>query len=363
LRFRCEQDVLVDALTTAGRAAGRGGSLPVLSGLRLQLEGDRLELTGSDLDLTISATVKVAGEEDGKAVLPARLALEIIRLLEPGAVELSTDGTEGRIVGGRSEFSLHLMPVEEYPQLAEPGGDSVTLDTGQFAEGLRQVVPAASSDESRPILTGVMLTAEGGGLRLVATDSYRLAVRDLPGTSVLEEGQSVLIPSRALQEVARMLSDGDDLEIVLGERDASFVVGGVRLSTRLIEGEFPSYRNLIPENHPNRVMVGRHALIEALRRVKLLAREGAPVRLTFDTDSVRLVAISQDVGQASEELDAKYEGAELTVAFNPEFLLEGLEVTAGDEIALETVDSLRPALVRSPESPDFIYLLMPVRVS
>jgi len=170
LRFRCEQDVLVEALTTAGRAAGRGGSLPVLSGLRLQLEGDRLELTGSDLDLTICATVKVAGEEDGRAVLPARLALEIIRLLEPGAVELSTDGTEGRIVGGRSEFSLHLMPVEEYPQLAEPGGDSVTLDTGEFAEGLRQVVPAASSDESRPILTGVMLTAEGGGLRLVATE-------------------------------------------------------------------------------------------------------------------------------------------------------------------------------------------------
>jgi DNA polymerase-3 subunit beta len=355
--------VLVDALTTAGRAAGRSGSLPVLSGLRLHLEGDRLELTGSDLDLTITASVKVAGEEDGKAVLPARLALEIIRLLEPGAVELSTDGTEGRIVGGRSEFSLHLMPVEEYPQLAEPVGDSVTLDAGHFADGLRQVVPAASSDESRPILTGVMLAAEGGGLRLVATDSYRLAVRDLPGSSVLEESQSVLIPSRALQEVARMLTDGDDLEVVLGERDASFVVGGVRLTTRLIEGEFPAYRNLIPENHPNRVMVGRHALIEALRRVKLLAREGAPVRLTFETDLLRLVAISQDVGQANEELDAKYEGAELTVAFNPEFLLEGLEVTAGDEVALETVDSLRPALVRSPESPDFLYLLMPVRVS
>jgi DNA polymerase-3 subunit beta len=363
VRFRCERDVLAEALTTAGRAAGRGGSLPVLSGLRLQLHGDQLELTGSDLDLTITATVTVAGGEDGRTVIPAKLALEIIRSLESGAVEISTEGAEARIVGGRSEFSLHLMPVEEYPQLSDPAGEQVTLDAAQFAEGLRQVVPAASNDESRPILTGVLLAAEGTGLRLVSTDSYRLAVRDLPGTSVLAEGQSVLIPSRALTEVARMLTSDDELTLVLGERDASFAVGGVRLTTRLIEGDFPNYRGLIPATQPNRLMVGRVALIEALRRVRLLAREGTPVRLSFRTDGVELMAITQDVGQANEELDAKFEGADLTVAFNPEFLLDGLEVTPGDEVSLETVDSLKPAVVRSTESPDFLYLLMPVRVS
>ena len=341
--------------------------MPILSGLRVNLAGDRLEVTGSDLDLTITSSVTVGGDTDGRAVIPAKLALEIVRSLEPGAVEVSTEGVEATIRGGRSEFSLHLMPTEEYPQLAESSGDpardTVTLDATQFAEGLRQVVPAASGDESRPILTGVLLAPEGGGLRLVSTDSYRLAVRDLPGTSVLDEGQSVLIPSRALNEVARLLAASDSLTLVLGERDASFEVGEDRLSTRLIEGEFPNYRGLIPANQPNTLTVGRLALIDALRRVKLLAREGTPVRMTFTSDGVELVAITQDVGQATEQLDAKYEGAELTVAFNPEFLLDGLEVTPGDEVRLETVDSLKPALVRSTESPDFLYLLMPVRVS
>jgi DNA polymerase-3 subunit beta len=137
----------------------------------------------------------------------------------------------------------------------------------------------------------------------------------------------------------------------------------VRLTTRLIEGEFPNYRGLIPASQPNRLTVGRAVLIDAVKRVKLMAREATPVRLTFRTDSLELVAITQDVGQANEEIDAKYEGAELTVAFNPEYLLDGLEVTPGDEVSLETVDSLKPALIRSIESTDFLYLLMPVRVS
>jgi DNA polymerase-3 subunit beta len=225
------------------------------------------------------------------------------------------------------------------------------------------VVPAASSDDARPILTGVLMAAEPEGLRLVATDSYRLAVRDLPGTTVLAEGQHVLVPSRALAELGRVLGPSDTLTLRLGERDASFEVGGTRLTTVLIEGEFPNYRGLIPTSQPNRLTVGREALLEAVRRVKLLAREATPVRLAMSAEGLELVAVTQDVGQAHESLDAKYEGAELTVAFNPEYLLQGVEVTPGDEVTLETVDALKPALVKSAEHPEFLYLLMPVRVS
>lgn len=364
MKFRCERDVLADALGTAGRAVSpRSAARPALSGLRLALDGDRLQVTGSDLDITIAVDVAVAGDADGLAVIPARLATEIVKALEPGAVTIEVDGDTAQISSGRSQFSVHAIPPEEFPNVTASGGESIKLDPTEFAEGLRQVVPAASSDDSRPIITGVQLSGEAGGLRMVATDSYRLAVRDLVGTAALEDGRHVLVPSRALNEVTRALGHADELQLDLGERDATFIVGGVRLTTRLIEGDFPNYRTLIPQSQPNRLVVDRAAFIDALRRVKLMAREATPVRLTMHPQSVELMAITQDVGQASEEIDASYEGAEFTVAFNPDYLLAGLEVTPGDEVSLETTDPGRQAVMRSPEHPDFLYLLMPVRVS
>ncbi|MGH9244920.1 MAG: DNA polymerase III subunit beta [Acidimicrobiales bacterium] len=364
MKFRCERDVLVEALGTASRAvSSRGGSLPVLSGVRAELRGDQLELTGSDLDLTIATRTTVTGEEDGVTVVPARLATDIVRALEPGRVDVAVTDDEARIKAGRSQFSIRVLPAEEFPRLGEPPEHSVTIAAADFATALRQVVPAASSDDARPILTGVLLAAEEDGLRLVATDSYRLALRDLPGASILAEGQSVLVPSRALAELARLLDPGAEVVLHLGEREATFEVGTVRLTTRLIEGEFPPYRNLIPQSYPNRLTVGREPLLDAVRRVKLMAREATPVRLRLVPDGLELMAITQDVGQAQEELDAKYEGAELTVAFNPDYLLTGVEATPGDEVGIETLDALKPAVIRSSEESGFLYLLMPVRVS
>ena len=364
MKFRCERDVLSDALGAAGRAVStRGGSLPVLAGIRLELDGDRLTLTGSDLDLTIAVRVEVSGSADGVVVVPSKLASEILRALEPGRVEFETDDTEARITAGRSQFALRMIPAEEFPQLADPAADGVTLSTEAFSDALHQVVPAASSDDARPILTGVLLASENDGLRLVATDSYRLAIRDLPGVSVLDDGQQVLVPSRALAELAKLLGDSEEITLRLGERDASFEVGNVRLMTRLIEGEFPNYRSLIPSSHPNRLTVDRDTILDAVRRVRIMAREATPIRLVQKPDSLELIAVSQELGQAHEEVDAKYEGTELTVAFNPEFLIAGVEATPGSEIILESVDALKPALVRSTEVEDFLYLLMPVRVS
>jgi len=364
VKFRCERDELVEAVSAAGRAVtSRGSSLPVLSGIRFELTGNQLRLTGSDLDTTILVDKTVTGEQDGVSVIPAKLIGDIARALPPGKVEITVEGEDARIEAQRAQFTMRTIPATEFPRLPEPAEEAVVLPAAEFAEALRQVTVAASTEETRPILTGVQMSAEGNGLRLVATDSYRLAVRDLPGTSVLSEGQSVLVPSSALKELGRLLGGADEVRLTLGEREATFTVGADRLTTRLIEGEFPNYRGLIPASQPNRLTVAREALLDAVRRMRLLATDATPVRLVMRAEGLELVAIAQEVGQAHEALDAKYEGAELTVAFNPEYLIAGIEVTPGDEVTLETTDAMKPALLRSIDSNDFLYLLMPVRVS
>jgi DNA polymerase III subunit beta len=363
VKFRCERDVLADALATAGRAAtGRTGTLPVLSGLRLELAGDKLTVTGTDLELTIQLETEVGGERDGGVVLPARLVADIVRSLSPGKVEMSVDGDDVLISGGRSQFAVRPLSLDDYPRLNAPASSAVTLPSVEVGEALRQVVRAASTDEARPILTGVLLTAEQDGLRMVATDSYRLAVRDLPGATALGADQKVLVPGRALSELQRLVSNGAELTLRLGERDATFEIGSTRLTTRLIEGEFPNYRQLIPTSYPNKLTVARDALLEAIRRVKILARDATPIRLQMTSDGLKLTAITQDVGNAVEELDAALEGSELTVAFNPDYFAAGVEAVSSDEVTLQTLDALKPAVLRGVGRDEYLYLLMPVRV-
>jgi DNA polymerase-3 subunit beta len=364
VKFRSERDALQEALATASRAAAtRGGALPVLSGVRIEATGSRVQVTGSDLDLTIQVEVEVSVDEEGVCVVPARLITDIVRALDSGAVTFEVDDGEARISSGRSQFAVRLLPAEEFVRVAPPEGEAVTLAAADFADALRQVVPAASHDDARPILTGVLMAAEAGGLRLVATDSYRLALRDLPGTSVLSEGQSVLVPSRALGELTRLLAGAEQATLRFADDAVSFEVGDVRMRTRLLEGEFPNYRQLIPSAYPNRAIIGKEPLLDAVRRVKLLAREATPVRIALKADGLELTAVTQDVGTAHEDLDAKYEGNEMVVAFNPEFLIDGVEAISGDEVQLETLDALKPATVRPTGGSEYLYLLMPVRVS
>lgn len=363
MRFRSERDALLEALSTAARAAARTNAHPALQGIRMQVVGDVAHFAGSDLDLTIQVQLGVAGAVDGVGVIPAKLVTDIVRALEPGAVTVEMADAEARVSAGRSQFVVRTLPVEEYLRLPEPAPDAVTIDATELADGLRQVVPAASHDEARPILTGVLMAAEEGGLRLVATDSYRLALRDLPGSKVLGEGQQVLVPARSLAELGRLLPGVEEVTLRLGEDHATFEVGSTRVTTRLIEGEFPNYRQLIPTSYPNRLTVAKNPLLDALRRVKLLAREAAPVRLGLRDETLELTATTQDVGQAREDIDAKYEGAELVVAFNPEFLSAGLESVGGDEVVMEVLDAGKPVTLRSTETTDHLYLLMPVRVS
>jgi len=367
VKFRCERDVLVEALSTAGRAvATKGAGSMAMAGIQLRLEADALRLAGVDRDLTIQTRVTVAGSTDGAAVLPSRLVVDIVRSLEPGAVTVEVAEEEVvRISSGRSQFTVRSLPVEEFPRLAPPAGEPVTLEPDVLAAALRQVVRAASTDNDRPVLTGVLMAATETGLRMVATDSYRLAVRDLPGSSVLAAGQKVLLPSRSLAELQRLLSGASEaVSLRLGEFEAHFDIGPTRLTTRLLEGEYPNYAGLIPQGYPNRLVVGKEALLDAVRRVRLMTRDATtPVRLALRPDGVELTVITPDLGQATEDVDAKYEGTEFTIAFNPAYLAEGVEAVDGDEVALETQDAGKPATIRATEGPDYLYLLMPVKVS
>jgi DNA polymerase III subunit beta len=378
VKFRSERDSLVEVLTTAGRAAGgRGASSPVLSGLLLRCEGNRLLAVGTDLDLTIRMEQEVIGLDDGDCVVPARLTADIVRSLEPGAVTLEAVEEKVEISAARSRFGLRAFPVVEFPVVA-PGDDpTVVLSGGVLGEGLRQVVRAASSDDARPLLTGVLLTTESGSVRLVATDSYRLAMRDLEGTGGFGVEEDILVPARALAELQRLLPTGtgfsgegeadpgpDEVGVIPGPKEISFTHGSVRITSRLLEGTYPDYRQLVPDQYPNRLHLGKESLLGALRRVRLLVRDNTtPVRLSMRAGGVDLTVVSQEVGDASETVDGDFTGEDLVIAFNPSYLIDGVEAVLGDEVVIETADPSRPATVRAAEHGSFRYLLMPVRVS
>lgn len=381
MRFRCERDLLAESLATAQRAVtNRNAALPVLAGVRLELTGDTLRVTGTDLDLFAQVEIQVAGTSDGVAVVPARLAADIVRNLEVGVVSVEAADDELRISSGRAAFSVRTYVAADFPRVPAPAERSVAVPAAVLADALRQVVRAASGDEGVPIITGVLLAGEASGLRLVATDKYRLAVRDLPGVHVLAEGQHVLVPARALAELQRVLptAEGAEVTLRLGDHDATFELGGpsergmqhqtsARLTTRLIPGTFPDYRQLLISDYRNRLIVAKEPLLDALKRVKLLVRDTiTSVRIHLQPATITLTVATADVGTATEDVDAKYEGEDLVVAFNPAYLIDGLEAVPGDEVLLQAQDKMKQVTLTKHEpagpAPDFLYLLMPVRV-
>ena len=382
MKFRCERDSLVEALTTAGRAvSSRATSAAALNGVRIESEGNRLLVAGTDLDLTVHVSTEAIGLTDGACVAPSKLLSDIVRSLEPGAVTIESEDDKIEIAAARSRFSLRTFPLADFPNLPEPSAPGTFLPAEALVDALRQVVRAASSDDARPLLTGVLIATEGSGIRLVATDSYRLALRDIEGSDASLDAAQILVPARALAELQRLSSLGTGAKetrkaedgstegptlvgLSIGDHDVTFTAGDVQVSTRLLDGSYPDYRQLIPAEYPNRLHVGKDSLLDALRRVRLLVRDNTtPVRLSMRPGGVDLTVVSQEVGDASETVDADFEGTDLTIAFNPSYLIDGVEAVAGDEVLLETVDATKPATVRAAERTDFRYLLMPVRVS
>ena len=373
MKFRSERDALIEMLATAGRAVGaRATSSPVLSGLLLSCTGNVLSVTGTDLDLTIQVTEEVIGVEDGTCVVPARLSTDIVRRLEPGAVTFANDDDHITISAARSNFKLRTYPVVEFPAVGRTTEATTQLPEQALGEAVRQVVRAASHDDARPLLTGVLLSRVDGSIRMVATDSYRMAMRDLPGISALPgRGGPVGAGPGPGRTAAPALAarggeddDGARVGVAASSSEITFWQGNVQISTRLLEGRYPDYNQLIPDHYPNRLHLGKESFLAALRRVQLLVRDNTtPVRLSMRQGGVDLTVVSQEVGDASESVDGDFTGEDLVIAFNPSYLIDGTEAVQGDEVIVESADASRAATVRGADDDHFRYLLMPVRVS
>lgn len=339
-----------------------------MGGVKVEGAAEGMYAVANDIELSISQNLNpelFTVTEPGAFVAPGRLITDIVKALDSGALTLETTDDEAVITSGRSQFKVRLFPVDEFPtEIPIPTG-SITIKVDAFVEALRQVVPSASEDTARPVLTGVLLAAEASGLRFVATDSYRLAVRDVSDVSVLDEGQSVLVPGRSLGELQRIIGKAETVVLHLGATEAVFEVGLTRLTTRLLDaGGYPNYKGLLPTSFPNRLEIAKDALADAVKRVSLVVRDATtPVRLDMTSGGVALRVVSPDLGEGTEDVDAKYEGEAMSVAFNPKYLLASLEACTTETVIIEAADGVKPALVHSSEDDGFRYIIMPVRVS
>jgi DNA polymerase-3 subunit beta len=365
MRFKSERDLLVDALSAAARVVATR-SPGATSGILLALSGNQLTVTGTDLDLTIRTTVDVIGYEDGASVVPARLIVDAVRSLAAGAVTIQAHDETVEISLDRAKFSLRTFAVVDYPKLPPVPMASTTLAAFDLVQGLNQVVRASSSDEARPLLTGVLFTSNDETLRLVATDSYRLAVRDIPSVKAVTSDRDLLVPSKALVELQRAaasLSLEATIGVAVSDAEICFIAGSSSISSRLIDGNYPDYRQLIPAQYPNQLRVAKDTMLTSLRRAKLLASDAtSSVRLSMKDKGVDITTQSHDKGEVTDNVDGDFAGEELTIAFNPNFLIDGIEAAAGDEVVLESSDSSRPAIVHGVDDEQYRYLLMPVRV-
>ncbi len=372
MRLTCDRTVLVDKLNILARGVSTRSALPVLSGVLLQASEGRLDLYSTDMELSIKASLTTSAtiESDGEVVVPARLFSDVVRNLSADEVVIDATESAVKVAGGRAEFSLNAWSASDFPQTSTfDMSDAFTVSREPFGATLGKVGRAASRDETRPILTGVLVSITGDILKMVATDSYRLAVKETKLEVALATDIEAIVPVKALTEVARLaaaLGDGE-IRIVVSENQVVFHLpdpaGDIWLASRLIDGQFPNYRQLIPETFDHRVRLERDGFAAAARRVSLLAQKNAPLRLGFGPGRLQLRALTQDVGQAEEVLDVPFEGEEaFEIGFNPAYLVDGIDAFDEDAVELSFTSPLRPGLVSGGDG-SFVYLIMPIRLS
>lgn len=360
MRIRAQRDDLADVLTRANRAVGTRTALPVLQGLLCEVSGTTLRVTGTDLDVTVRTQLEVEVIDEGRAVIPGKYLSEAVRKMPAGQVTIGATDNDIEIEGNGPRFTLRPLAADDFPTQEDVVADGVEVDGEELADAINQVTIAASGDGARPILTGVLFETSDEGLRMVATDSYRLAKRDLPGVGLEGSG---LIPARGLRELARTIG-APKVSAQLRDREAVFTSDRGSLRLRLIDGNFPKYQSLLPEKYPNHVLLDRDELLEALGRVTLVAEDHIPVKLKLMDGGVEVSVSRQDVGAETEHLAGDYSGAEeeVSIAFNPRYLQDGVTAIAGDKVRIQVIDSYKPSVIDGGTDGDFLYLLMPVRV-
>jgi len=359
---------LLAQLQTATRVASSRASVQALSGVMISAEGDQPVLLATDME--VGLRVPLPGEilHPGAAVLPARLVLEVVRSLpgETVTLELRQQEQDVELISGPAKFHLRTLRAEDFPTLPTPDSTTrMTLPTEVFVETALQVSRSASKDETRPVLTGVLISAGAQELTMVATDSYRLSVKHATLAAALEGTIEANVPARALQELARIAQSVSEAELAVstGQNQIVFEIGDIVLSSRLIDGQFPNYRQLLPESVEHELRLASGEVADVVRRVSLLAQKNAPLRLSFSEGELTVSAQTPDVGEASEMLPVPFAGEPFDIGFNPEFLRDGLESVESEELVLKLISPLRPGLIESPDGGEFVYLIMPIRLN
>ena len=367
MKVVCGKDELAEKLGVVGRGVSTRTSVQILAGIMVRAAGGRLHLSATDMEISVRDSLEAQVEEEGAVVVPGRLLVDIVRLLPAGEVTLEHRADEGvaRLACGSASYQLNTYAAEDFPRLPEIEPESAfTVEREAFLDTISRVGRSASRDESRPVLTGILVRFEGDKLVMAATDSYRLSVKEttLPAGPGLE--LEAIVPARALQELARVgqNAESDSVEVGVQENQIVFGVDGVWLTARRIDGQFPNYKQLLPEQFDAEVQLPREELLDVVRRTGLLAQRKSPLRLRFAEGELTVSAQTQDVGEARESLPVGYDGEAMEIGFNAEFLRDGLESVTDDTVRIKLISPLRPGLLHG-ENDDFLYLIMPIRLA
>jgi DNA polymerase-3 subunit beta len=366
VKLSAAREDLLAQLQTVSRVAST--RVQALAGVQLIAEGGRVELRATDQEITLRVPLQANIEREGTILLPARLLVDVVRSLSAPTVSLEQRPAEQdvEIVAGNANFHIRTLRSEDFPPFPEPDQEgTVTVPARAFVDTITRVANSASRDETRPVLTGIMVSAAERELRMVATDSYRLSVKETTLEQPLAAGFEANVPARALQELARLVQqqDGEGLTVGVRQNQVVFQLGEVVLSSRLIEGQFPNYRQLLPESYEHELTVAGGEVTDVVRRISLLAQKNAPLRLSFAPGELTVSAQTPDIGEAREALPVAFQGEPFDIGFNPEFLRDGLEAVGSGDVVLKLISPLRPGLIQSAEDGGFLYLIMPIRLN
>ncbi len=364
LKLTVPRDELAQKLALVSRGVSTRTAVLVLAGIQLRAEGGQLRLAATDMELSLRASLDASVVGEGEAVVPGRLLLEISRSL-PGddvTIEHRPEEAVVTVTSGTANYRLHTYAAEDFPRLPETDAAQLhAIDRDALIETVARVGRSASRDESRPVLTGILVRFEPGKVVMAATDSYRLAVKETPVAGELPELEAI-IPARALQELSRIAPSADVIQLGLQENHVVFGGDGTWLTTRRIDGQFPNYRQLLPEQFEHELEIAREELLDVVRRVSLLAQRNSPLRLRFDDGELTVSAVTQDVGESRESLPIGYAADAMEIGFNADFLRDGLDSVEADTVKLKLISPLRPVVLEG-ESADYTYLVMPIRLA